>query len=116
MILRTSTKRRGPGRVSAPADVQARANAYCLTTYGDAYVGATPRLLALPSGRLWVVPVMFTSPGYGHVGEVGVVALDGVTLHVLDATPKAEVRAAGARLGREKRDVLDAAFHRARTN
>jgi hypothetical protein len=96
------------------AEVQARANAYCLTTYGDAYCGSTPRLLALPSGRLWVIPVMFTSAGYGHVGEVGVVALDGTTLALLDATPRHEVRAAGARLAREKRDVLEAAFHRAR--
>ena len=40
--------------------------------------------------------------------------LDDVTLRVLDATAKGEVRVAGARLAREKRDVLDAAFHRAR--
>jgi hypothetical protein len=58
---------------------------------------------------------MFTSVGYGHVGEVGLIALDGVTLELLDATPKSEVRAAGARLAREKRDVLAAAFRRART-
>ena len=99
---------------SPPADVQARANAYCLTTYGDAFCGATPRLLALPSDPLWVIPVMFTSAGYGHVDEVGVVALDSTTLALLDATPRHEVRAAGAQLAREKRDVFDAAFHRAR--
>jgi hypothetical protein len=58
---------------------------------------------------------MFTSAGYGHVGEAGVIALDSATLEILDATPKDEVRAAGTRLAREKRDVLDAAFHRART-
>src|SRR5262249_41110255 len=85
-------------------------NGYCLRTYGDAYTGATPRALSLPSGPLWVVPVMFTSAGYGPVGEVGVVAIDPQTLQVLDATPKHEVRAAGARLAREKRDDLHAAF------
>ena len=94
MIVRTSAKRRVRPKPSAQADVQARVNAYCLCTNGDAYIGATPRRLALPSGRVWVVPVMFTSPGYGHVGEVGVLALDGVTLEILDATPKEEVRAA----------------------
>lgn len=112
MSVRTAAK---PRSKRAEADVHARANAYCLTTYGDAYVGATPRRLSLPSGRIWVVPVMFTSAGYGPVGEVGVVALDGMTLAVLDATPKHEVRAAGARLARENRDALHAAFHRART-
>jgi hypothetical protein len=71
-------------------------------------------LLTLPAGPLWVIPVMFTSAGYGQVGEVGVVALDGTSLALLDATPRSEVRAAGAQLAREKRDVLDAAFHRAR--
>jgi hypothetical protein len=115
MEVRTASKRRTRPRPPARADVQARANAYCLTTYGDAYVGATPRPLALPSGCVWVVSVMFTSPGYGPVGEVGVIALDGATLAVLDATPKEEVRAAGVRLTREKRDALRAAFHRART-
>jgi hypothetical protein len=61
-----------------------------------------------------VIPVIFTSAGYGHVADVGLIALDGVSLQLLDATPKDEVRAAGARLAREKRDVLAAAFHRAR--
>jgi hypothetical protein len=44
---------------------------------------------------------MFTSAGCGHVGEAGVVALDGTTPEILDATPKDEVRAAGVRLARE---------------
>src|SRR5271163_881967 len=100
MIARR-TQKRGRSKLTL-AKVRARANAYCLTTYGDAYCGATPRLLALPSGPLWVIPVIFTSAGYGLVGEVGVVALDGVALTLLDATPRHEVRAAGARLAREK--------------
>lgn len=104
-----------PGRKAAKSrnQVQAAANGYCLRTYGDSYVGATPRALTLPAGPLWVVPVMFTSAGYGPVGEVGVVAVEPRTLAILDATPKHEVRAAGARLAREKRDVLHAAFRRA---
>jgi hypothetical protein len=114
MGVRTAAKRTTDANLSGRAEVEARANAYALTTYGDAYVGATPRCLTLPSGRVWIVPIVFASAGYGHVGEVGVVALDGATLEILDATPKDEVRAAGVRLKREKRDVLHAAFHRAR--
>jgi hypothetical protein len=56
---------------------------------------------------------MFTSAGYGPVGEVGVIAIDPHNLRILDATPKHEVRAGGLRLAREKRDALDAAFRRA---
>jgi hypothetical protein len=99
---------------AARRDVQAAANAYCLRTYGAAYTGGTPRRLTLPWGRLWIVPVMFTSAGYGHVDQAGVVAMDAAGLTVLDATPKTEVRAAGVQLAREKRDDLDAAFHRTR--
>jgi hypothetical protein len=100
---------------AARTRVQVAANGYCLCTYGDAYTGGTPRRLTLPSGPLWVVPVILTSAGYGRVGEVGVVAVESGTQRILDATPKKEVRAAGVRLMRENRDVLDAAFRRART-
>ena len=115
MNLRIGAKRDGK-RVAARRDVQMAANGHCLRTYGDAYAGGTPCRLTLPSGPLWIVPVMFTSADYGSVAEVGVVALDADTLEVLDATPKAEVRAAGVRLARERRDALDAAFRRARTS
>ena len=103
-------------RASPDDGVRAAANVHCLCTYGDAYIGGTPRLLTLPSGRIWVAPVMFTSAGYGPVDEVGVVALDPKTLDILDATPAEEVRAAGARLAREKRQLLDAAFQRAKAD
>lgn len=99
---------------AAPGNVQAAANAHCLRTYGIAYTGGAPQRLTVRSNVVWVVPVLFTSAGYGMVGAVGVVAIDPNTLEVLDATPKAEVRSSGARLAREKRDELDAAFRRAR--
>jgi hypothetical protein len=73
-----------------------------------------PRLLSLPTQSVWVVPVLFTSAGYGQVGAVGVVAVAADTRTILDATPKDEVRAAGARLAREKHGILDTAFRRAR--
>jgi hypothetical protein len=42
------------------------------------------------------------------------IAVDVVTLSVMGATPRDEVRAAGTRLAQEKRHDLDAAFRRAR--
>jgi hypothetical protein len=44
-----------------------------------------------------------------------VLTIDAATHEVIAATPRAEVRAAGARLAQEKRDEIDAAFRRART-
>jgi hypothetical protein len=70
--------------------------------------------MALPAGQMWIVPVLLTSAGYGIVGDVGMIAVDAFTSEVVGATPRAEVLAAGARLAKEKRGDLDAAFHRAR--
>jgi hypothetical protein len=114
MNARVSAKRTAKLSARVRDGVRTAANGHCLTHYGDAYVGGTPHMLSLPAGPVWVVPVALTSAGYGSVGEVGVVAVDAKTWEVLDATPPDEVRAAGARLAREKQDVLDAAFRRAR--
>jgi hypothetical protein len=48
------------------------------------------------------------------VGETGVVAVDAVSHTIVGATPREEVRAAGARLAKEKKDDIEAAFHQAR--
>jgi hypothetical protein len=61
------------------------------------------------------VPIIFTSPGYGAVGEVGIVTVDAHTGLVVSGTPKDVVRAAVQRLCEEKQDALEAAFLRART-
>jgi hypothetical protein len=96
------------------AAVQTAANEHCLLNYGTSYVGGVPYRLSLPSAELWIVPAVLTSPGYGKVGEVGMVAVDAVTKEVVAASPSDEVRAAGTRLAKEKRHELDAAFRRAR--
>jgi hypothetical protein len=70
--------------------------------------------LVLPNKEIWIVPAYLTSPGYGVVGEVGVVALDAGTREVIGATPRDDVQAAAARLKEEKRHELDAAFLRTR--
>jgi len=98
-----------------PADaVQCAAHEHCLLTYGTSYRGGVPFRLSLPDSEVWIVPVVFTSPGYGAVGDAGMIVVDAVTGDVIGATGRDEVRAAGTRLAREKRDALDAAFRRAR--
>jgi hypothetical protein len=114
MGIRGATSGTGKRSATKRKSVQVAVNGFCLTTYGAAYTGGTPRCLMLPSGPLWIVPVVFTSTGIGRVADVGIVALEAETLKILDATPRSEVRAAGVRLAREKGDVLEAAFRRAR--
>ena len=104
-------RREHAGEVEA---VQIAANSYCLAHYGVRVSGGMPRRLALRKVEVWIVPAYLTSPGYGVVGEVGVVAIDAGTREVIGATPSDEVQAAAARLKREKRDEVDAAFHRTR--
>ena len=98
-----------------PAAIQSAANAYCLHHYAVAFGGGTAYRLRLNVQDLWIVPVVFTSPGIGAVGEVGMLAIDAATHEVIAATPRAQVRAAAAHLAQEKRDEINAAFHRART-
>lgn len=92
------------------------ANAHCLRQYATGFTAGTPRRLSLPDQQLWVFPVLYTSPGYGIVGEVGVVAVDVRSGQVAGSTPRSEVTAAAKRLSEEKRDELEAAFRRARTS
>jgi len=111
----TTQSRRGAKAKSQDA-VRIVANSYCLRNYAVGYTGGTPHRLCLrDETAVWIVPVLLTSSGYGVVGEVGVLAIDEATHEVVGATPRNDVKAAGARLAKEKRDVLDAAFRRART-
>jgi hypothetical protein len=91
------------------------ANEFALRIYAIGYTSGTPRRLTLGDTVLWIVPIIFTSPGYGSVGEVGVLAVDASSHTVIGFTPREEVLAAGARLAKENRDALDAAFRRARS-
>jgi hypothetical protein len=90
------------------------ANGHMLRHYSSSLLGGPPRRLPSSQENLWEVPILFTSPGYGAVGQVGVVTVDAQTGHVVGGTPKAEVMAAVQRLGSEKQDALEAAFRRTR--
>lgn len=94
-------------------EVQIIVNSYCLGHYGIRCSGGTPQRLLVRESECWIAPVVFTSPGYGVVGDVGMVAVDAATHEVVGATPRDEVRAAVGRLAEEKRDELEAAFRQA---
>jgi hypothetical protein len=103
-----------PKAGSPQEKAQIAANSHCLRYYGIRGSGGAPRHLSVRGTSVWIVPVLFTSPGFGVVGEVGAVAVDAASYEVVGATPREEVRADLARLAGKKRDELEAAFHRAR--
>jgi len=91
------------------------ANRFMLREYPLGILGGTPRRLNVKGADVWIVPVLLTSPGYGAVGEVGMVAVDARNGAIVGSTPRADVVASGKRLREEKRDDLEAAFLRARS-
>jgi hypothetical protein len=90
------------------------ANGYIVRHYPFGCLGGKPQRLSGESD-FWIVPVFLTSPGYGAVGEVGMVAVDAKTHQVLGATEPRDVSRAIKHLKENKRDELEAAFYRART-
>jgi hypothetical protein len=91
------------------------ANTHIVRYFPFGCLGGEPRRLMIEEKDLWIVPIVLTSPGYGIVGQCGVVALDAMSLQVLAASPRPEVNQAIVSLRESKRDELEAAFHRART-
>lgn len=80
-------------------------------------VGLEPRLVAHDSGEVWSLPLIYGSPGYGNhgiVGEVGRIAIDARTGHVVDVTPRDEAVALVRKLHEKNREAIEAAFHSAR--
>ena len=113
-----ASKPRGTPASPAAHDAEAAiiaVNGHLLRHYSTSLMGGSARRLPPPQVHHWEVPIIFTSPGYGAVGEVGVVTVDAYTGRIIDATPKEEVRAAIQRLSEEKQDALEAAFRQART-
>jgi hypothetical protein len=90
------------------------ANCHMLVNYIFGLLGGHPHRLALPDAQWWVVPMLLTSPGYGVVGQVGVLAIDEATGNVVGGTPKPEVISAVKQLQETHNDALEAAFLKAR--
>ena len=114
---KSSTKAAHPRRSKARKTeaIVIAANTYIVSQYPFGCLGGTPQWLALTDRELWIVPIVLTSPGYGAVGAVGLVAVDARTQEVMGSTPRNEVIAAIKGMREANRDELDAAFRRART-
>jgi hypothetical protein len=104
---------RRSGKRSEIKAVQTVVNSHCLTHYGVRCSGGIPRSVPLRASEVWIVPVVFTSPGYGCVGDVGMVVVDAATREVVGASRREEVRAAVAALAKERADELETAFRQA---
>jgi len=55
--------------IDTEAGASLAANEHCLLNYGTSYCAGMPYRLSLPTAEVWIVPAVFTSPGYGVVGE-----------------------------------------------
>lgn len=108
----TTRRRAGKGR-EAQAVLQS-ANGYIVRHYPFGCLGKNPQRL-VGATDFWIVPIFLTSPGFGAVGEVGLVAVDACTHQVVSATARPQVNKAIKHLQETKHDALEAAFHRART-
>jgi hypothetical protein len=119
-----ATAQARPRKDRAAERVLRSANGFIVGHYPFGCLGKSPQRLVgnmygtlrdeVPSD-LWIVPVFFTSPGYGAVGEVGLVAIDARSHQVVGATERRRVNRAIKHLKESKRDELEAAFHRSRT-
>src|SRR5260370_36488609 len=89
------------------------ANEYIVSHYPIGFLAGSPHRLGLGSRKLWIVPIVLTSPGYGAVEAVGVVAMEAAERKVVGSTPRQEDVAKARRLREEKHEELQAAFHRA---
>ncbi len=110
----TKTEPLDSDEVSVVERVLITANEYIVGQYPIGLLGGPPRLID-KSKKRWVVPIILTSPGYGAVGEVGLVTVEEATGEVAESTPRSEVVAAAKKLRESKGDELEAAFRRART-
>jgi hypothetical protein len=75
--------------------------------------GLEPRLEARSDAEVWVLPLVYASPGYrdqGIVGDVGSITIDSRTGSVLEATARDAVIASVRKLHEENREAIEAAF------
>lgn len=90
------------------------ANKFCLFHYPNMFTGGIPHRLVLPSGKVWVVPIVLTHPDHGIVGQAGSIIMDAITGEILAHTERSEVVAAGKKAREAKGYALRVAVPAAR--
>ncbi len=78
--------------------------------------GLEPRLAPRGNTDVWILPLVYASPGYGDhgiVGDVGSITIDSCTGSVVDVTARDEVVALVRKLHEANREAIEAAFHSA---
>ena len=104
-------------RTSIPRVLRKIANRHIAQDYPTTVAaGLEPRLLARGNADVWVLPLVYASPGYGDhgiVGDVGSITIDSRTGSVVEVTARDEVVALVRKLHEENREAIEAAFYSA---
>ena len=79
-------------------------NSYLIMRVGNLIMSGEPQLELREDGAFWIVPVVLTSPGWGHVGEIGHVMVDAQTGTIVESesTSCEEIETNAERLAQEK--------------
>jgi hypothetical protein len=71
--------------------------------------GPNPQPDSGANRELWGVPLVYASPSYGVVGEVGQLTINARTQEIVQATPRNEAIARLKKLHEENREAIEAA-------
>jgi len=82
----------------SPEEACAAATDFLLDHVGNQLVAGRPHLMVSAVRSLWIVPVQLAYVHSGTLGEVGVVAVDEETGHVIAWTPIAQMKVASREL------------------
>ncbi|MFQ6014815.1 MAG: hypothetical protein ACE5NP_05170 [Anaerolineae bacterium] len=94
----------------SPDEAMRKAEGFLTRHLGHLLAAGTPWRVLFPLRSAWVVPVQLTYPGYGTVGEVGIVIVDEGTGDVVAWTSPEEMKQATERLYHEHEAEIGVAF------
>jgi len=93
-----------------PEEAMRKTEGFLSRNVGHLLAAGTPYRVLFPLRSSWIVPVQLTYPGYGIVGEVGMVVVDEATGDVIAWTSPNEMYQATEKLYREHQAEIEGAF------
>ena len=81
---------------------------------GDLIMPDTPQPITSPLGTAWAVPLLLTSPGWGKVGVVGIIVVDGALGQIVAHTPQTTITANIDQLTATNESSLTSAYQQIR--